>query len=285
MTISLDITGKIDPATIELLRTVSRAIETLGMPYVIVGATARDLVMHHAHGAAIERATRDVDFAIKIADWGAFDAIRNQLAKVGFELTRAQHRLHGPAGAIVDIVPFGLVADKTASIAWPPDGKVVMNVLGFQEACDNAERVRIAQEPELIIPVATPAGMALLKLIAWSDRIRETRSKDAQDFAYLLQSYERIPVVTEMLFSEEWAPIMDGYGWDLTLAAAHKLGHDAGRIAKEPTRHEIERIVSDEAKREQLIIEMSSYSRSVEFEKNNRLLAAFAAGIGPDINR
>jgi len=41
------------------------------MPYVVVGATARDLVLHYGHGAAIRRATQDVDFAIEVPDWPA----------------------------------------------------------------------------------------------------------------------------------------------------------------------------------------------------------------------
>ncbi len=50
-----------------------------------------------------------------------------------------------------------------------------MKVLGFQEACDNAEWVRIQENPELDVPVATPAGMSLLKIIAWTDRAGDLR--------------------------------------------------------------------------------------------------------------
>jgi predicted nucleotidyltransferase len=281
MTTSLDITGKIDAATVELLRTVSRTIEALGIPYVVVGATARDLVLHHGYGADLERATQDIDFAIEVPDWAAFNALADTLVENGFKPTRAPHRLISPADTIIDIVPFGQVEDADASIAWPPEGKDVMNVLGFQEACDNAVRVRIADEPELVVLVANPAGMALLKLIAWTDRARDKRGKDALDLAYLLASYERIPAVQEVLYDD--AGIMESYGWDIVLAAAHRLGQDAAGIAGERTRAGIGRLMRGELRErspEQLITEMCGSRAVTRYEKNERLLAAFWAGFG-----
>ena len=53
----LNIAGKIDPQTVALFETVSSAIADLDMPYVVVGATARDLVLHYGHGARVQRAT------------------------------------------------------------------------------------------------------------------------------------------------------------------------------------------------------------------------------------
>lgn len=283
MSTSLDITGKVDAATVELFRTVSRVIDSLGMPYVVVGATARDLVLHYAHGAELERATQDVDFAIEVPDWEAFDTLRDELVKSGFSLTKAQHRLVSPGDVNVDIVPFGEVEDQTASIAWPPKGEVVMSVLGFQEACDKAEQVRIADSPELVIPVATPPGMVLLKLIAWADRARENRIKDALDLAYLLRSYEWIPAVRDALYSEAWMPVMETYGWNISLTAAHKLGLDAAAIVGEKTRLQIERLVMDELagrSQDQLITEMCGTRGDAQYERNNRLLSAFWAGFG-----
>lgn len=282
MSTSLDITGKIDAATVELFRTVKKTIQRLKMPYVVVGATARDLVLHHGHGAVLERATRDIDFAIEIPGWDAFGALRRKLAEAGFSEGREQHRLYGPAGTIVDIVPFGQVADESVTIAWPPDGEIVMNVLGFQEACDNADRVCLDKPSGLTIPVATPPGMALLKMIAWNDRERDKRIKDARDLAYLLMSYERVPTVLDALYND-WAEISANYDWDITLAAAHKLGVDAAAIVGEKTRTEIELLLFGKqgaAMQERLITEMCRRNDAPEYEKNERLLTAFVAGFG-----
>ncbi|MBW6477765.1 MAG: nucleotidyl transferase AbiEii/AbiGii toxin family protein [Chromatiales bacterium] len=278
MSISLDVSGRIDRGTVELLRTVDRLMQQLAIPYVVIGATARDMVLHYGYGADVERATQDVDFAIEVPNWAAFDALKQKLAETGFELTREQHRLKSSSGAVVDIVPFGEVEKEKGSIAWPPKGDVVISVLGFQEVSDNADRVRVDNEPELIVPVATPAGMALLKLIAWFDRVREKRVKDAQDLSYLLDSYERIPAVKDALYSEAWTPIMERYGWDLTRAAARMLGHDAATIARKKTRTEILALMSAGNKLEQLVAEMCTGNSAHQYEHYKRLLSAFAEG-------
>lgn len=202
--ISLNITGKIDSEMVAILGAVNTLAAELAMNYVVVGATARDMVLHHGYGAKIQRVTVDVDFAIEVPDWGAFEAIKNGLSEQGFSETRNQHRLISPKNMVIDIVPFGGVEDESAKIGWPPDGDIVMNMLGFQEACESAEWVRIHENPDLDIPVVTPVGMTLLKLIAWTDRAKDKRKRDAEDMAYLLRNYEEIPAIGEALYGNVW---------------------------------------------------------------------------------
>lgn len=54
---SLNISGKIDSKTVGLLESISIATTELDIPYVVVGATARDLILHYGHGAKIQRAS------------------------------------------------------------------------------------------------------------------------------------------------------------------------------------------------------------------------------------
>ena len=75
MSTLLNISGKIDPRSSEVFDFVNSVLAELKMPYIVVGATARDLVLHHGHGARIQRATDDVDFAIEVPDWNAFDVL------------------------------------------------------------------------------------------------------------------------------------------------------------------------------------------------------------------
>lgn len=184
---------------------------------------------------------------------------------------------------MVDIVLFGPLEDETASIAWPPKGEIVMNVLGFQEACDHADWVRIHDNPELDVPVATPAGMVLLKVIAWTDRpMIIMRRKDAVDIAYLFASYVKIPKIGDVLYGEN-AHIMDLYDWDITQAATHQLGSDAHSIAQENTRLEITRFVNGGIggrHRENLIDEMCTQRSASQHERNEQLLTAFLTGFG-----
>lgn len=64
----LNISGKIDSATTELLRVVNEIAQKCGFEYLVVGATARDLVLHHGYGVRIERASADIDFAVEVGD-------------------------------------------------------------------------------------------------------------------------------------------------------------------------------------------------------------------------
>ncbi len=276
--ILLNISGKVDPRICEVFDSVNSVLSKLKIPYIVVGATARDLVLHHGHGAKIQRATDDVDFAIEVPDWNAFAITKNTLCEKGFRETKAQHRLLSPADMVVDIVPFGDVEDEKYLIAWPPKGEIIMNVLGFKEACDNAEWLRIQEEPVLDIPVATPAGMSLLKIISWADRASELRNKDAKDIAYLLSTYELIPEVKDTLYSEE--QILETYDWDVMQAGACLLGRRARDIAKEETVRMIDALRQEELPglHLDLLTEEMCIHIENEFERKNLLLSAYFDG-------
>ncbi len=281
MSTLLSLSGKIDPRTVSVFKTLAVVTTDLNLPFVVVGATARDLVLHHGHGAALRSLTSDVDFAIQIPDWNVFNVLKERLCAEGFQTTSDEQRLICPRNTMVDIVPFGPVADESESIAWPPTGEIVMNVLGFQETCEAAEWVRIDDETVLDIPVATPAGMALLKLVAWTDRAIDKRGRDALDISYLLSNYEVIPSVFEEMYQENNTHMMETYGWDITLAAANLLGRDARRIAEDNTYEMIKRFSNGEVSNrriEKLIEEMCSYPDDWKYERNEQLLSAFFAG-------
>ncbi len=60
--------------------------------------------------------------------------------------------------------------------------------LGFEDAYRAAQVVRLRTEPVLDIPFATPAGLAVLKIVAWRERIPQG-GKDADDLAYMMRTY------------------------------------------------------------------------------------------------
>ena len=274
----LNISGKIDSSTVALYTSVSKAADDLDIPFVVVGASARDIVLHHGHGVRVQRATADIDFGIQVQDWAAFDALKASLLDDGFREAKVQHRVISPNNIPVDIVPFGQVEDDESNIAWPPEGDWVMSVLGFQEACDHAEMVRIQDEPPVDIPVATPAGMAVLKLIAWTDRAVDMRRKDAKDLQYLFTTYEKIPAISELLYSEP--DVMAFYDWDIELASAYQLGVEAEAITAEQTYNTITRLLNgddDKLSVEMLVEEMCERIER-EYERNESLMKAFING-------
>lgn len=274
----LNISGKLDANTISLYKHVSEVANQLEIPFVVIGACARDIVLHYGHGTPIQRATTDIDFGIQVPDWTAFETLKTNLLEREFTETQAQHRMLSPDSIPLDIVPFGQVADDMANIEWPPNGDWVMNTLGFQEAFDHAEIVCIQDDPRVDIPVATPSGMAILKLIAWTDRPSDMRDKDAKDLLYLICTYEKIPAINTRLYENQ--DLMEQYDWDIKLASAYQLGIDARAIASDKTCDVITKLFNNKHENlsvELLIEEMCEHIEQ-QYTRSEQLLNAFIEG-------
>lgn len=278
---TLNLTGKIDAITIRVLATFDQVARSLSVPYLLVGATARDMVLHHGYGIRNERATSDIDMAIQVQDWGMFHAVRSELLLVGYKPGKEKQRLYSPDEMPIDIVPFGGVEDPAMKIAWPPEDDWVMNMMGFTEAHSQAQQVIIQEEPFLAVPIAMPAGIALLKLVAWTDRVVEKRKKDAQDFFYVLSHYESMPEIHARCYSD--AEIMEQYGWDTRLAGAHFLGIDTSTIAKPATHQHITALLTGVVTKKQLNVDrlvhesLSPYTE-LEFDHRSVMIDAFRNG-------
>lgn len=138
--------------------------------------------------------------------------------------------------------------------------------------------MRVQENPELVIPVASPEGMALLKLIAWTDRPREARKKDAADILYLMKNYEGIPFVSDSLYED--VERMEIYGWDITLAASHQLGAAARQTALHATATVIDELFGGQHERltlENLIEDMAA-SDSAHYDRSAQIMDAFVSG-------
>lgn len=172
-------------------------------------------------------------------------------------------------------MPFGAVADASSIILWPPADDLSMSVLGFQEAHDHADIVRIQESPSIDIRVATPAGLALLKLVAWRDRSPDVRSKDAVDLRYLLDYYERIPEVSDSLYSD--IELGERNSWDIQLMAAELLGKRVREITGTDAAHVIRALAEDRQALDTLVFEMSAWKEHA-IERSSTLLHAFLIG-------
>jgi predicted nucleotidyltransferase len=275
----LNISAKIDPELANLCAIVADCTTQLQIPYLVVGASARDMVLHYGYGANIQRATADIDFALQVPTWDSFAALKRKLITNNFLETKIAHRLIGPNNWSIDIMPFGGVADEDVNIQWPPSGDTVMSVLGFEEALSHANRVRLRDTPILDVPVASPEGMTILKLIAWTDRAADVRKKDAKDIAYLLTTYENIPAVSDQLYREE--VLMELYEWDITLASAHQLGINLKKIILPKTYSAISEVLNKKHLKlplERLINEMGGNTLQ-QYARHEALINAFGAGI------
>ncbi|RIQ30893.1 hypothetical protein [Jiangella rhizosphaerae] len=146
----IDLTGR-DEAIhlVEPLRRIARRAEMMGLPYLVVGAAARDMLLHAHHGVPIRRMTTDLDIAVAVEDWRGFEALRSTFPHIS---GGPEHRV--TVGEMrVDLVPFGGVERTDRTIAWPPDGDSVMSAFGLAEALTTADEIRFA--PDLVVRPGT----------------------------------------------------------------------------------------------------------------------------------
>lgn len=136
-----------------------------------------------------------------------------------------------------------------------------MSVTGFNEAFKHALDVKIANNPNLNIKVASPAGMLLLKLISWLEREHSVRRKDAMDIFYLTRHYSKIPDIADSLYEDDF---MDAQNYDEHKASTMKLATDACSIANVEVLSFInEKLFNIESKVDNLVLDIS---RAVQIE-------------------
>jgi predicted nucleotidyltransferase len=271
----------VDPITVRVLGEVNAVVQRYATDFMLVGATARDVLLQNVYGLPPSRQTRDIDLAIVLPGWDSFDALRKDLIatqrfKADSQIQRLRYCL--PDGSLhpVDLLPFGDIEHDAGSIAWPPDMTVVMNVLGFADALRAA--VRVQMTPELEVPVASLAGIALLKVIAWSDRGSDN-PKDAVDLAEILERYADAGN-QERIYGEA-AAALESLQYDPQRAGMWLLGRDLARLTSDATRDTVIGVLREPRQRDRLATHMIR-GQPVDdnaYEAARTSLADFCAGI------
>lgn len=261
----IDISNKFDdPLLIEVIRELDKATKKFDIPFFIVGATARDLVLKYGFDLNPGRATADIDIGVRVSSWGDFNQLKTELCSD--EKFRAQGnkcRLTHENGTPIDLLPFGLSSQGTGIVEWPPADGEELNMNGFKEAFEVSLDICVSNNPALVVKVASPVGLVLLKLFAWSDRKPETR--DAIDLGYLVRDYLDLGN-RERLFHEH--PDLVQEDFDYQVAGAQLLGRDLVQVCDKRTRELLMQILEP------------------ELDKNGDLpLVVQSAGSSPEINR
>jgi predicted nucleotidyltransferase len=180
---------------------------------MLVGAQCRDLLHSRFVGGAPLRRTNDTDVAIAIPDWMQFVSIREKFDTVGD--SGHQFRING---IITDLIPFGGVEEPLGASSHPP-GHAVMNVHGFQDAFERAQRLPMLEGVSIKIPRLD--GYAVLKTHAWLDRSANHEYKDAADLALAVYWYAQN---VDMLYDEANIWALEHHDHELVPAAAALLG-------------------------------------------------------------
>jgi len=275
----LNLSSKIDSLFLTIFESLDTAAGEAGIPYFIVGATARDMILSMGYGIEISRATADIDLGINVSSWDEFNQLKKALKSTGrFSEHRARQRLIYDNSIPVDIVPFGAISSTDGNIRWPPDEDEVMNIVGFEDAFRLAQAVRLREEPPLEINFASPLGLAVMKLIAWADR-NTAGNKDAIDLATVLRTYLDAGN-RERLYSDHPDLLTDDF--DYVLAGAELLGRDIASSVSSPTKRliiEILRQETDVDSQSRLAEDMNRTPSTITFEQNYAMVLSMKKGI------
>jgi predicted nucleotidyltransferase len=250
---------------------------------------ARDMLLEHVHDMSKERKTMDVDIGVMVGSWAEFSEFSEAMTANGFERhPSVPHRFRSDNSGVIDVVPFGGLADAEGFISWPPDDNPIMRVTGFDDALRHCLPVEVGTDQ--VVNIVSLPGLAMLKLLAWNDR-RFDSTKDAQDLALLLRLYGDF--AKDRLFDSE-SELMERHGFDIEMAGAELLGQDIGATASEATALHLLSIMcgKNEGKilNEQLVRDVSRYLPGREYRNAETMLKCVLSGIekgfiSPALNR
>jgi len=180
----LDISGKIESNELAALEGIANIAASEDIPFFLVGAMARDLILAKGHNIKNYRATLDIDIGVRVPNWTQYNKLKEGLVRTGeFKEDKEFQRLRFQKTLEIDLIPFGPIAEKSGKIRWPHDDEIVMQIIGFEEAFENSQTLRLRENPVLEIKAVTLAGLAFMKIISWNDRYPD-RKKDAYDLAF-----------------------------------------------------------------------------------------------------
>jgi predicted nucleotidyltransferase len=277
----LDLSGKIKGFEVELFETVAEVAESLSIPFFVVGAMARDIILSDGYGIETGRATQDIDLGVQVSDWEAYERLGEGLIATGkFKRDKKQaQRLIYNELFFMDVIPFGAIAGPDDCLSWPPKHESIMSTLGFEEAYRTSITIRIRAKPALDIQFVSLPGLALLKIISWNDN--QLRSgKDAYDLLLLMRTYLDAGN-RDRLWNEEGDLV--GEDFDYVRASSRLLGRDIAAILSQEVKKAVTRILDKETGEQDQyrLVEnmMDKGADSSAFEDALQLLEELKAGI------
>lgn len=246
------------------------------VPYFLVGATVRDLLLEHAHDINPGRNTRDLDLALTVNDWEEFAHLRIRLIESGqfAPLGNLKHKLLFNGSYELDLIPFGAIERDDRTIAWPPDESMVMSVFGFKEVFGSTIEVKLPRE-ETIQIVSLPA-LVVLKLVAWKERRLRRPGTDAYDIAVILRHYLDAGNLERL--AEDALDVLETPNFDYEEAGAWLLGHDMAALLPQSAHQHLHDLIQQEidtSGRVDLIGDMP-----MDADLGLRLLQNLASGFG-----
>ena len=160
----LDSSSSIEPDIVlaaHVLDTLNTAASAAGVEVLVIGATARNILSAGLFGRLPERATRDVDIAVAIPTWQAYQRLTENLNPCG-----GPHAFTVEISGVpiaVDIVPYGGIEDPDRTVRLPDEH--TLHVLGLREAFNAAQVARLPGDVHVRVP--TVAANLRKRRLTW----------------------------------------------------------------------------------------------------------------------
>ncbi len=282
----IDISDKIDNHIKGLLVELNKVSSKLKINILIVGAFARDLVLQYSYNIDVFRATTDFDFGIEIEDWNTYDIFINELLGIkDFKTTNIMHRMLYKGVVLVDLIPYGAIADISGEYQWRDKDRTTFNVTGLINAYNTACTVRINSKPLVEMEFASIESQAVLKLLSWND-CRDSRKKDAIDLVTLMINHIDAGNFDRFFDDNIDLATDDQISWENK--SARLLGRDIAKNKERNILAKVIGVISKELKNEpsELVVDMLKRKLvGFEYDEYYSLVNSFYTGIKDKINK
>jgi len=108
----IDLSEHIDSTIVAIYSIIAQRAYALDIQFLVVGATARDLILESAYNIPPLRRTMDIDIGVRVKDWEQFEALKTNLIQTGkIHPTRLAYRVNFRNEYPIDIIPFGRISE------------------------------------------------------------------------------------------------------------------------------------------------------------------------------
>ncbi len=276
----LDISDKIEPQTVKVLKAISEITDYLSLSFMIIGATARDMILEKAYDKRISRATLDLDLGVKLAGWDTNERLMDKLVGKGnFSRTGIPHRLKYRETYSVDIIPFGNISDEDFYINWNTGRENRLNTLPIEEAFKHPVSLKFAENPDFTVKSASLEGLLLMKFFSWK-QTTGNRSADARDIRLILLNYLDAGNL-ESLYTD-YPDLVDVENFDYEFAGAELAGREMVNLFQNKALKYIISIIKEDSNiNTNLINDMHNYHFKDRYSGSRlrKLLESFLDGL------
>lgn len=205
-----------DPHLVETVVALADGLEHANVRYCLIGALVPELLLK----TPPSRKTNDADVVVLVDTLLDFDRVKRVLEQppYGFVRTRQPFRMEHGAGRI-DVLPYSETLAPDGLLRLPPGAPY--NMRGFNRIFESPITVDLGVGRAL--PLVTVPLYALLKLVAYSDRLLP---RDPAGVLHCLIHYEED---SERLYGVEHG----GTLIDFDVTSAYLLGHDGQELVDE----------------------------------------------------